>query len=210
VGEVVGEAAPGVNLDEQTGDLQVREPGGRRVAKLLGAFGQVFGREPAGDQLAIVVQADPPVAFGEHRLDRLQGGVQLLAKLVQAGPAVGGDAGQLAQFGPKRRPAVDGQEIAGRIGVTPGTLHPHIPRAQGVSEYVENYQFPVVAVGRAVTVPGGFQVLTPPGGHEVAGGVVGHPPSSASVQVLQDLDGLQQPGRLRAPTQGQGGQHARG
>ena len=43
----------------------MREPVGRRVAKLLGALGQVFGREPAGDQLAVVVKADPPVAFGD-------------------------------------------------------------------------------------------------------------------------------------------------
>lgn len=162
-------------------------------------------RRPTRSKAANRARVCPPVSVVCSAMGR-----SVLAKLVQAGPAVGGDAGQLAQFGPKRRPAVDGQEIAGRIGVTPGTLHPHIPRAQGVSEYVENYQFPVVAVGRPVTVPGGFQVLTPPGGHEVAGGVVGHPPSSAGVQVLQDLDGLQQPGRLRAPAQGQGGQHARG
>ena len=178
--------------------------------KLLGTLGQVLGRQRAHDELAVVVQAYPSAAGGKYGLDGLHRGAQLLPQLVQAGPAVCRESGQLAQLGPKRRPAAGREEVAGRVGVAPGAFDPHVSRPQGVSQHVEHHQLPVVAVSSAAAVLGGLEVVTPAGGHEVGRGIAGHPAPAAGVEPLQDLDGFEQLGRLRAPTQGQGGQHPRG
>lgn len=133
-----------------------------------------------------------------------------MAELVEAGPAVGGDGGQLAQLCAKRWPAAGGNQVAGGVGVAPGTLHPYVPRAQGVSEHVEHHQLPVATVRAVVAVFGRGQVIPPAGGHEVVRGIIGHPASAAGIEVLEDLDGFEQAGRLRPAVEGQGGEHAWG
>lgn len=93
VGEGVAEAGPRVDLDEQARDLQVREPPDRSVSEGLRSLGQLLGGQRAEHELAVGVEADLSLGRGEQRLHGFEGCVQLLAELVEAVLAVGGDVG---------------------------------------------------------------------------------------------------------------------
>ena len=56
--------------------------------------------------------------FGfKHLFQGFQGPAEFFSKLLEALLPVGGDAGQLTKVGPKNRPALFGNKVAGRVGV---------------------------------------------------------------------------------------------
>lgn len=131
VDEMVRVTGPGVDLDEQAGQGDVREAFDGGVPQDRSLSRQVFSRERRDHEMSGVVEAGrPAVAAGEDRFEGFDSGVQLAAELVEAGTALEGHADELAQLGSKRRPAVGRDEITGRVGVAAGPADPHVPGSQ--------------------------------------------------------------------------------
>lgn len=101
--------------------------------------------------MAGVVDLDRPVVVGEGVVEDVQVigvvVVEALASFVERC----GLAGAFEGVDPESRPLVGGDEVAGWVGVPAGLAHPDLAGAQRVAQFVQDTQFPVVAMRYRVT-----------------------------------------------------------
>jgi hypothetical protein len=79
--EGVGEAGPGVDLDEQAGEVDAWEPVGHGSLEHLCFGGQLLGGQGRHDELAVGVEAGRASAVGEDGFEEVEGGAQLSVEL---------------------------------------------------------------------------------------------------------------------------------
>jgi hypothetical protein len=156
VGEEAGEVGEAVDLHEQVGQLDLRQPLRDPPPEILGSTGQVFGGI-AGEEELTLLHLDRGAAQGgdpEAPHDR----AHLLPAGVQGRHAVRRDARLEADIFAELRPAVLGDEEVLEVGVAPGALDPSVAGLEGSSELPEQAQLPVPAPYPAVL---GYDVQSP-------------------------------------------------
>jgi hypothetical protein len=168
VGQVDGETALAVDLDEQLGQGDPREAGHHRVALGQDVWVDDLGGQGLEVELAVGVDTDRAVGVGEQGLEV----VEVAAHLVVDGDEAFGEgsrhAGELKDFRSLRRPRLGGDEVGGRVGVAPRPPHPDLARAQAALEGEQHAQLPVVLEEVLVAGgPGRVEVGAPAGRDEV-------------------------------------------
>ncbi|WP_433359126.1 hypothetical protein [Streptosporangium sp. CA-115845] len=156
----------------------------------------VLGGQRRDHQITAVVQTHQAIPNSEDSLQLAERLTQLVGGRSQRAVGVGGLADQLAELRALVDPLVRCEQVGGRVGVTTRARHEHVPAAQPIAQRQQGAQLPVVPVGAGVArLRRGLEVAAPPRGHEPVRRIGWDPASAGGVELAQDLQRLQQPGR---------------
>ena len=186
--EVVAEARPAVDLDEQLAQLDQRQPLVDEPLQLRRALRPLLGLQ-GRDHQGVAFHPDVP-APGEQDLDPVQEPVQLLLALVQANVSVFRGQDLPADLGPEAGPSLAGDQVRLGVGVAAAPLQPDVARPQGPAQLPQDAQLEVVAASGRVGVV--VDVRPPPGGDEVERRLVGQDAAALGVEPAEQVHGPQQ------------------
>jgi len=169
MGERLAESGVAVDLDEQRGQVDLRQSSGDSLGERVGRGGYLLGGQGRDDQLAVLVQACQSlrVRVGQDLFQIVDRGVQLRLQPLQLPLRVGVGAGHGAEIVTLRRPLLDGNEQRGRVGVAARTRYPDVARTQPGLHPVKHAEFPIVPIPRTAALSaGGVQITAPAGRYE--------------------------------------------
>ena len=146
--EVVGEARPGIDLDQQVAQFHPRQSGGDQVFKGFGAVGASVGLQGRENEDA-VFDPDRAVFARQEFLHpghaRFEFGVAFFETLA----SVVGCAGLADHFRAVGGPLCGLDEVGIRVGIASALFDPDIAGAQGAAQMPERAEFVVTAAETA-------------------------------------------------------------